>query len=106
MPIDPLDVAYIAIGARQALAESLGEHESLSRFEGELAYVQACIDQVGLLACAWDEYECSFPGVWCNDVAESFGHAFGKHLQQGGSPTEAERILGLIVEECMRTAAA
>lgn len=106
MPIDPLDVGYIAIGARRALEGAPGELRTLSCFEGELAYVQACIDQADLLACAWDEYEGAFPGVWCYDVAEPFGHAFGKHLQEGGASTDATRILGGIVEECMRTAGA
>jgi hypothetical protein len=106
MPVDPLDVAYIAIGARQALAGPLGAHKSTPGFEGELSYVQACIDQAGLLGCAWDEYAGAFPGVWCYDVAEPFGHAFGKHLQEGGSSTDAAGILGVLIEECMRAAAA
>lgn len=99
MSIDALDIAYIAIRARRALADSPAGHDAISRFEGELVYVHACVDQAALLDQVWRECEESFPGVWCYEVAEPFGYAFGQHLQRDGSAAEAERILRDIVIE-------
>ncbi|HFL2038786.1 TPA: hypothetical protein ACXIGC_000148 [Stenotrophomonas maltophilia] len=106
MPIDALDIAYIAIGAKQALKDSPAGDSAISRFEGELSYVQACIDQAGLLDRVWQEYEGIFPGVWCYEVAEPFGYSFGKHLQLDGSSADAERILRAIVVGSMTSAIA
>jgi hypothetical protein len=39
-------------------------------------------------------------------VAEPFGYAFGKHLQQNGSSADAERILRAIVVDSMTSATA
>ena len=104
MPIDALDIAYVAIGAKQSLTDSPAGYEPISRFDGELDYVQACIDQAALLARIWMEYEGTFPGVWCYEVAEPFGYAFGKYLQRNGSPADAEKILRDIVSRCMTSA--
>jgi hypothetical protein len=104
MPIDVLDIAYIAIGARQALADSPAGQDTISRFEGELGYVQACIDQADQLNRVWQEYAGTFPGVWCYEAAEPFGYAFGKHLQRGGNSADAERILRDIVVVSMSLA--
>lgn len=106
MPLNALDMAYIAIGANQALADSPAGHDAISRFEGELGYVQACIDQAALLDQVWRECEERFPGVWCYEVAEPFGYAFGQHLQPDGSAADAERILRDIVAGIMTPAAA
>ena len=107
MPADALDIAYIAIGAKQALKDSPdGGSSAISGFEGELDYVQACIDQAGLLDRVWQEYEGIFPGVWCYEVAEPFGYSFGKHLQLDGSSADAERILRAIVVASMTSATA
>lgn len=104
MPINALDIAYIAIGARQALADSSAGHSAISGFEGELDYVQACIDQASLLNRVWQEVEGTFPGVWCCEVAEPFGYAFGKHLQLGGNLADAELSLRDILVGSMTTA--
>lgn len=100
MAIDDLDTAYIAIGAKQALVEL--KDDPGSRFEGELGYIQACIDHASLLDRVWQECEGTFPGVWCYEVAESFGYVYGRHIQQGGCLGEAERILRNIVLDAMR----
>lgn len=92
MAIDSLDIAYIAIGAKQALEESEATHAA-APFEGELAYVQTCIDQAELLDRAWQGCSDVFPGVWCYEVAEPFGLAFGRHLLAGGAVEAAESIL-------------
>lgn len=106
MPIDALDIAYIAIGAKQALVDSPVGLGGISRLEGELNYVHACIDHAALFDRVWQECEGNFPGVWCYEVAESFGYGFGKHLQQDGSAAEAERILRDIVTESVAPATA
>ncbi|WP_231734321.1 hypothetical protein [Noviluteimonas gilva] len=104
MPIDPLDIAYIAIGAQKALADCDALSDALPAFEGELGYILACIDHAGMLDRVWRESAETFPGVWCYAVAEPFGHAFGKHLLDGGRSTDAERILRAIVAGCMEHA--
>lgn len=106
MAIDALDIAYIAIGAKQALKDSSDGDSAISGFEGELDYVQACIDQAGLLDRVWQECEGIFPGIWCYEVAEPFGYSFGKHLQLDGSSADAERILRAIVVGSMTSATA
>ena len=105
MPTDALDTAYIALGAKQALKDSPAGDSAISGFQGELDYVQACIDQAGLLDRVWQEYEGIFPGVWCYEVAEPFGYSFGEHLQLDGSSADAERILRAIVVASMSAAA-
>lgn len=103
MDVDQLDVAYIAIGAKQALDKSGAPYERVP-FQGELGYVQACIDQAELLARAWQTCSAVFSGVWCYEVAEPFGVAFGKHLLAGGGTEAAERILSDVLASAMATA--
>lgn len=100
MSVDLLDVAYIAIGAKRALDRS-GLGYSEMPFEGELAYIQACIDQAPLLGQAWQGCSERFPGVWCYEVAEPFGLAFGRHLLKRGASDHAESILQGIVASAM-----
>lgn len=102
--MDILDVAYIAMGAKQALMEAEDLHSG-PQLEGELGYIQACIDHVGLLERLWQESNGEFPGVWCYEVAESFGYVYGQHLLQGGDRPDAEKILRGIVKEGMTRAA-
>ena len=96
MDVDPLDIAYIALGAKQALSSSRPSH-GVGAFDGELAYVQACIEHAGLLDEAWERCSDTFPGVWCYEVAEPFGFQMGKHLLHGGDAKEARSILDRIV---------
>lgn len=98
---DPLDIAYIAIGAKQALVNVAGHHDGLALLGGELGYIQTCIDHVGLLDRLYAEQDGAFAGVWCYEVAEPFGQAYGKHLLQGGDLQEADRILRAIVADGM-----
>ncbi|MGB3874155.1 MAG: hypothetical protein WA956_16040 [Stenotrophomonas sp.] len=105
MAIDHLDLAYIAIGAKQALDKSGAPYSKLP-FEGELRYVQACIEQAERLGRAWQECSGQFPGVWCYEVAEPFGRAFGRHLLAGGGTDGAESILSRIVASALATSPA
>lgn len=105
MTVDDLDVAYIAIGARQALDKSAIGYSEMP-FEGELAYIQACIDQAPLLGKAWQDCSNEFPGVWCYEVAEPFGQAFGRHLLLRGDCGRAQSILEGIVASAMKVSPA
>lgn len=105
MDVDHLDIAYIAIGAKQAL-DTCGAPYAKVPFQGELGYVQACIEQSELLAQAWRTCSEVFPGVWCYEVAEPFGVAFGKHLLAGGGPENAQSILNDVVASAMATSSA
>lgn len=96
MAVDPLDIAYIALGAKQALSSSRPSH-GVGSFDGELAYVQACIEHAPLLAEAWEGCSDTFPGVWCYEVAEPFGFQIGQHLLHGGDAKNAGSILDKIV---------
>lgn len=100
---DVLDLAYLAIGAKQALVEC-GGVSRCDRFEGELDFIQACIGQVGCLDRAWQGLGEPFPGVWCYEVAEPFGYAYGTHLLQGGKSLDAEDILRGIIRVATETA--
>lgn len=101
MEVDQLDVAYIAIGAKQALDKSGAPYAKVP-FQGELGYVQVCIDQAELLTRAWRACSEVFPGVWCYEVAEPFG----KHLLAGGGPESAQSILNGVVAAAMATSPA
>lgn len=98
--MDLLDVAYIAMGAKQALLDAGDQHNG-PQLEGELGYIHACIDHVGLLDRLWEETSGEFLGVWCYEVAEPFGYAYGQHLLQGGDRPDAEKILRTIVTDGM-----
>lgn len=105
MAVDRLDVAYIAIGAKQVLDKSLTPYSDMP-FKGERGYIQACIDQVDLLGRTWQECSEMFPGLWCYEVAEPFGQAFGRHLLAGRSVDLAPAILDRIVATAMKVSPA
>ncbi len=98
---EPLDIAYIALGAKQALDDWRAGPANPFSFEGELAYIEACIDQAPALQRAWERIQDGFDLVWCYDVAEPFGAAYGKHLLAGGTPEVADRILQALLQEAL-----
>jgi hypothetical protein len=98
--MDILDVAYVAIGAKREL-EKAGDQHNGPQLEGELGYIQACIEHVGLLDRLWQEMNGEFPGVWCYEVAEPFWYVYGQHLLQGEDRGDAETILRDIVRDGM-----
>ncbi|MBB6600307.1 hypothetical protein [Luteimonas sp. MC1825] len=105
MDVDQLDVAYIAIGAKRVLDRSALGYSKMP-FQGEWAYVQACIDQAERLGREWQACSKVFPGRWCYEVAEPFGMAFGRHLLAGGSLDQAACILDRIIATAMKTTSA
>ena len=98
---DPLDIAYIAMGARQALAEWRDGPPAPFPFEGELAYIEACIEQAPALQRAWEAVQDRLDFVWCYEVAEPFGLAYGRHLLQGGGPDAAAGLLHDLVGDAL-----
>ena len=98
---DPLDIAYIAMGARQALAEWRDGPPAPFPFEGELAYIEACIGQAPALQRAWEAVQDRWDFVWCYQVAEPFGLAYGRHLLQGGGPDAATGLLHDLVGDAL-----
>lgn len=105
MAIDHLDVAYIAIGAKRVLEKSGAPYAKMP-LQSEWGYVQACIDQAELLGQVWQGCSRVFPGMWCYEVAEPFGAAFGRHLLAGGSVEHAPNILDRIVATAMKASPA
>lgn len=103
---DPLDIAYIAIGARQALAEWRQGPPKAFPFDGELAYFEACIEQAPALQRSWESVQDRWDFVWCYEVAEPFGLAYGTHLLEGGGPEAAARLLHDLVDEALLTPSA
>ena len=74
--IDSMDIAYIAIGAHEALSELPQEqYEALiEEHGGEYNFIREAIDAgVVLMAKEWNE---DFHGVWYYDVAEEWGKAY------------------------------
>ena len=98
---DPLDIAYIAIGAKRALAEWREGPSAPFPFEGELAYIEACIEQAPALQRAWEAVQDRWDCVWCYEVAEPFGLAYGRHLLQGGGPDAATRLLQYLLGDAL-----
>ena len=103
---DPLDIAYIAMGARQALADWRDGPPKAFPFDGELAYFEACIEQAPALQRSWESVQDRWDFVWCYEVAEPFGLAYGTHLLEGGGPEAAARLLHDLVDEALLTPSA
>ena len=96
MATDHLDIAYMGIGAKQALASSDPSY-GVGPYEGELAYVDACIEHAALLDQAWEIHREAISAVWCYEVAEPFGYELGKHLLGGGDPSAARAVLNRVI---------
>lgn len=80
---DPLDLAYIAIGAATAWNDLNGA----MRFAlgGQLEYISKCVDPriLDYLQETWDEVENKYDGVWAYEVCEPFGEQYGAALLAG-----------------------
>lgn len=97
-PVDPLDVAYLAIGANQAWTEA---HEALlnSIDGGQMGFIEQVINAGGpALADLWDAQGEDLEGLWYYDVSEPVGLAIGKAILEGTSYNAA-----VIARACMGT---
>ena len=86
-------MAYIALGAMEALEGWPADGAIIDRFGGQLGFIQACIEPAPLLHRLWLELGEQVGLVWCYDVTEPFGERYGRHLLAGGDPHHAETIL-------------
>lgn len=89
--IDPLDIAFAAIGAHQAWGEA--SSEARERFEGQLAFVGEVISNAQNLADVWETHEDNFAGVWAYDVAEAFGQQYGRAILSGEAADPVQLII-------------
>lgn len=80
---DPLDLAYVAIGAVTAWNTCNGPDRW--KGEGQLDYITRCTDPMILdyLQETWDEVENKYDGVWAYEVCEPFGEQYGAALLAG-----------------------
>ena len=99
---DLLDVAYIALGAMDALEDWPADGAVMDRFGGHLGFIQACIEHAPLLHRLWLERGEQAGLAWCYDVAEPFGERYGRHLLAGGEPRHAETILRDVLASALR----
>lgn len=77
---EPLTVAYIAIGAREAIMEARNDPGSAQRmsavleyFDGELGVIESVIGDALELDRHGDKVGEELEGVWPYDVAEEYG---------------------------------
>lgn len=99
--VDPVDVAYLAIGANQAWTEA---HEALrnSIDGGQQGFIEEVIQAGGpALADLWDLQADHFQGVWYYEVSEPLGLAIGKAVLNGTHYNAA-----VIARACMGTVVA
>ena len=67
---DPLDAAYLAIGAAREL-DRLGKHRALD--VAELDVIALAVEAAPILQKLWEEQGEDWAGVWAYDVAEPLG---------------------------------
>lgn len=89
---DPLDMAYVAIGAQTAWNNLNGA----VRFSegGHLEYISKCIDSTILdyLQETWGEVNEEYTGVWVYEVCEPFGERYGASIL-AGDPVDFQALI-------------
>ena len=86
--IDPLDIAYLALGAKTALEARLELVEL--RGGGEMEYIGEVIQYAPLLERIYREIEDEWIGVWAYDVCEPVGEIIGARLLAGEPVAEQD----------------
>lgn len=100
--VDPMDIAYLAIGAKQALVEHLAEKGDQCGPGAEMEYIGEIIQYATLLDDIYKEVEEQWESVWAYEVAEAAGLALGRAYLDGKlTYQEAERIVRELVDECL-----
>lgn len=92
---DPIDTAYLAIGAAKAWDAAAAERMPDI---GQLEYVGEIIAFSKLLADKWDQCGDEYPGVWAYEVAEPFGERMGASLIFGHKLDPASLLDTLVAE--------
>lgn len=93
--IDPLDTAYLAIGAMTAWTTA-GTALKANYFGGQIEFVSNVIEHAQRLADHWAQHEDTFSGVWAYEVAETFGAEVGAHLLDGDT-FDPDAVLSTII---------
>lgn len=99
---DPMDIAYLALGAKQSLIEFLKDNPA-AEISGELEYIGQVIQYAPLLDVVWKEVEEQWEACWAYEVAEPIGAALGRAALTGAlNDKEADLIVRRIVSECLQ----
>ena len=90
---DPTTIAYIAIGAKEALKASGNFPKNYQG--GELEFIGECIQHARLLDKEAPD-ECA--GVFAYEIAEPFGEQYAKALIEGKQPDPKELMQKIMKE--------
>jgi len=95
---EPLTIAYIASGARDALRQA--SSVDLDVFDGELGFIGAAIDHAMFVDTVSDMFDAAggHPGVFAYEVAAPFGMAIARAMiAAGNAEAEPGAILGAVM---------
>ena len=93
--VDPLDLAYFVFGVHKWMRDNANTYSSM---DGELGYVQACVDHAKFLSVELPE---SFGGVFVYDVAEVFGEIVADYVARGIAFDGSAIVQQLVNGECV-----
>lgn len=80
--VDPVDIAYLALGAHQAWAQANdAQRDSLDG--GQTEFVEEVVQAAPTLAALWDAQDDDSLGSWYYEVSEPLGLAIGKAIIEG-----------------------
>jgi len=105
MIIDPLTIAYVAIGAKQALQAHLAAGHSLpdDRFDGECDFIGSIVNGAGNIEALASEREAAgeLSGVYVYEVAEPFGYELAElHLAGPVYAPTVRAVAERLINEC------
>ena len=97
---DPLDLAYVAIGAASAWERV--QRINAARYNvGHVEYIAACTESriLDFLQEVYDEVAEAWGGVWVYDVCKPFGLQDGEALLLGNAVDFETLIIELVCDE-------
>ncbi len=97
---DPLDLAYVAIGAASAW-ERVRRINAARYNVGHVEYIAACTESriLDFLQEVYDEVAEAWGGVWVYDVCKPFGSQYGEALLLGNEVDFETLIIELVCDE-------
>ena len=95
--IDPLTIAYMAIGAARALDAADGPGNALAG--GELEFIADVICHAPTLERLYLEHAGNYVGAFVYDVAEPFGHAYAAAVIAGNAINVEWTVRNLIAAD-------
>ena len=96
---DPLDLAYVAIGAASAWERV--HRVNAARYDGgQVEYIAACTESriLDFLQEVYDELADVWGGMWAYDVCEPFGIQYGEALLLGNEVDFETLIIELVCD--------